>query len=295
MRKDFPCHFQDCNVVCSFKSNIFRHYKNFHQLEKDEIPLAIIRLKREKKPRKPCPTCGKGLTQLSNHKSKVKPLISAQPALKAVSVSLEKLSDKILAKFNSKIAPSIGRITRSTSKINYLEQSTSTSTGRITRSGQKQAPKAVESLDRRSKTESSSSSSSASSASAHESSDEDDDDGDDSDVSHDSIAKPKPPPKKVEQKKGVSLPPRTATWRSPSDIPQQIKDHIRKTYEHYQFSKIMDHQVRRQLAEGSFDHRIYEQLVINSVGRCGVDAINLIKLVYDDQRSRPIYKSPARK
>jgi len=32
----------------------------------------------------------------------------------------------------------------------------------------------------------------------------------------------------------------------------------------------------------------------NSVGRCVVDAINLIKLVYDSQRSQPIYKSPFR-
>jgi hypothetical protein len=242
-----------------------------------------MRLKREKKPRKPCPTCGKGLTQLSNHKCKVKPLIPAQTALKAV-VSLERLSDKTLEKFKIKPANpiSIGRITRSKALDKGLAIRSKSLTDTLNPK-QKQAPKAVESLDRRSKKESSSSSSSSS---------EDDDEADDSDISSDSIAKPKPPKKKVERKTGVSLPPRTATWRSPSDIPLAIANHIRKVYKDYQFSKIMDHQVRRQLVNGNFDRRIYEQLVINSVGRCGVDAINLIKLVYDQQRSRPRYTSP---
>jgi hypothetical protein len=49
-----------------------------------------------------------------------------------------------------------------------------------------------------------------------------------------------------------------------------------------------------RLADGSFDFLIYQQLVINSVGRDGVDAINLIKLVYDEQRARPRYMSPAK-
>jgi hypothetical protein len=122
---------------------------------------------------------------------------------------------------------------------------------------------------------------SSDSASADEDDDDDDDDVDDagSDISHDSIAKPKSPPKKVVKKLGKSLPPRTATWRSPSDIPTSIKEHIRKVYSKLQFSKIMDHQVRMRLADGSFDFCIYQKLVINSVGRDGVDAINLIKLV----------------
>ncbi len=227
LRKDFPCTI--CDVVCTFKSNIIRHYKEQHSLEKEEIPLSVIRIKREKKPRKPCPTCGKALTQLSNHKCKGENLIAPQP----------------------------------------MEESASSS---------------------------SESDVSSDSASADEDDNDDDDDVDDagSDISHDSIAKPKSPPKKVVKKLGKSLPPRTATWRSPSDIPTSIKEHIRKVYSKLQFSKIMDHQVRMRLADGSFDFRIYQNLVINSVGRDGVDAINLIKLVYDEQRARPRYMSPAK-
>jgi len=299
LRKDFPCTI--CDVVCTFKSNIIRHYKEQHSLEKEEIPLSVIRIKREKKPRKPCPTCGKALTQLSNHKCKGENLIAPQPALKAAVVSLERLSDTILAKYKSKQSTSNGRVTRSTSKnLGILVGSDpipSTSTGRFTRPAKK-ATKAVVSLDRLEESASSCSESdvSSDSASADEDDDDDDDDVDDagSDISHDSIAKPKSPPKKVVKKLGKSLPPRTATWRSPSDIPTSIKEHIRKVYSKLQFSKIMDHQVRMRLADGSFDFLIYQQLVINSVGRDGVDAINLIKLVYDEQRARPRYMSPAK-
>ena len=45
LAKDFPCHL--CNVVCSYKSNFYRHYKKYHHLERDEIPLARTHLKRE--------------------------------------------------------------------------------------------------------------------------------------------------------------------------------------------------------------------------------------------------------
>jgi ssDNA-binding Zn-finger/Zn-ribbon topoisomerase 1 len=301
LRKDFPC--TVCDVVCSFKSNIIRHYKEVHSLEKDEIPLSVMRIKREKKPRKPCPTCGKALTQLSNHKCKGENLIAPQPALPAAVVSLERLSDTTLAKYTSKQSTSTGRITRSTSKNLGLalrsDPIPSTSTGGFTRSA-KQATKAVVSLDRHSKKESSPSSSesdasSSSAASADEDDSDDDDDVDDagSDISHDSIAKPKSTPKKVGKKLGKSLPPRTATWRSPADIPPEIKEHIRAVYSKLQFSKIMDHQVRMRIDDGSFDRHLYEQLLINSVGRAVVDAVNLIKLVYDEQRSRPRYISPA--
>ncbi len=349
LRKDFPCTI--CDVVCTFKSNIIRHYKEQHSLEKEEIPLSVMRIKREKKPRKPCPTCGKGLTQLSNHKCKGENLIAPQPMeesassssesdvssdsasadeddndddddvddagadishdsiakpksppKKAAVVSLERLSDTILAKYKCKQqSTSIGRVTRSTSKnLGILVGSDpipSTSTGGFTRPAKK-ATKAVVSLDRLEESASSCSESdvSSDSASADEDDDDDDDDVDDagSDISHDSIAKPKSPPKKVVKKLGKSLPPRTATWRSPSDIPTSIKEHIRKVYSKLQFSKIMDHQVRMRLADGSFDFLIYQKLVINSVGRDIVDAINLIKLVYDEQRARPRYMSPAK-
>ena len=213
LRKDFPCTI--CDVVCTFKSNIIRHYKEQHSLEKEEIPLSVMRIKREKKPRKPCPTCGKALTQLSNHKCKGENLIAPQPALKAAVVSLERLSDTILAKYKCKQqSTSIGRITRSTSKnLGLLVGSDpipSTSTGRITRPA-KQATKAVVSLDRLEESASSCSESdvSSDSASADEDDNDDDDDVDDagSDISHDSIAKPKSPPKKVVKKLGKSLPP----------------------------------------------------------------------------------------
>ena len=289
LRKNFSC--TDCQVICTFKSNIIRHYREIHFKKRDEIPLSVLRIKAEKKPRKPCPTCGKGVTQLSNHKCKVKPLIPAQPDLQAAQkafVSLERLSDKAISNFQSKIqnSTSTGRITRSVS----LKTG---STVRCNPSTSKKAPKAVVSLGRRSKKDSSSSESSATASSSSDDDDDDDDDGD-SDISHDSIAKPKKPKKVVRKSEKPILPPRTATWRSPSDIPFKIREHIRKVYKDYVFSKIMDHQVRRRIADGSFKFQFYDQLIVNSPGRSGVDAINLIKLVYDEQRARPLYKSPAR-
>jgi len=54
----------------------------------------------------------------------------------------------------------------------------------------------------------------------------------------------------------------------------------------------MDHQVRSGL--DNLNQSMWVQLLANSTGRCVVDAINLIKLVYDSQRARPRYVSPAR-
>ena len=307
LRKKFTC--TNCNVICSFKSNIIRHYKEIHGLDKEEIPLSVMRIKREQKPLIPCPTCGKGVTQLSNHKCKVKvrkvkPQVSVQT--KPVTVSLKRLTEAQISKFQKSTLTSTGRITRSKtaatgSKIKIPIQLLPSPLVEIP----KQAPKAAESLDqptkkasKRSVWEDSSSSESSTSASENEASVEDEDeeeedsDSDQSQISNDSIAKPKKP--KIVQKPVAKLPPRLSTWRCPADIPNVIKEHIRKVYSKFTFSSLLDHQVRMRLADGTFNFRIYEVLVNNSVGRCGVDAINLIKLVYNEQRARPIYQSPVR-
>jgi hypothetical protein len=123
-----------------------------------------------------------------------------------------------------------------------------------------------------------------------------DEESDDSNTSRDSILKPKKTVKGKGQQgkkgKALPLPPRKATWRSASDLPHAIRENIRSTYSHFQFSKIMDHQVRSCL--GNLNQSYWVKLLANSVGRCTVDAINLIKLVYDGERKRPTYASPAR-
>ena len=63
-------------------------------------------------------------------------------------------------------------------------------------------------------------------------------------------------------------------------------------YGHYQFSKLQDHQVRDCI--GDLKPSNWVLLLANSVGRCVVDAYNLIKLTYDESRARPIYTSPVR-
>jgi hypothetical protein len=133
-----------------------------------------------------------------------------------------------------------------------------------------------------------------------------DDDSDASISSRDSIAKPKKGKKKVVKRKvgkgglarkgkggkALKIPPRTATWHSASDVPVNIQEHIRFVYSSFQFSKLMDHQVRRLL--GNFSHSLYTKLIANSPGRCAVDAINLIKLVYNEQRGKKRHISPKR-
>jgi hypothetical protein len=74
-------------------------------------------IKREHKPLIPCPTCGKGVTQLSNNKCKVKvrkvkPRVSVKKT-KPVTVSLKRLTEAQISKFQKSTLTSTGRITRS--------------------------------------------------------------------------------------------------------------------------------------------------------------------------------------
>jgi len=293
LRKNFSC--TNCTVVCSFKSNIIRHYKEIHGLDKEEIPLSVMRIRREQKPLIPCPTCGKRITQLSNHKCKnkpvkrkIKPQISAQT--KPVTVSLERLTAKQIAKFQKteQIANSNSRITRSKAAA----------TGSKIKIPIKLLPSPLNSKTVVSESESESESESSATVSENETSVEEEDT--DSDIS---IAKPKKAHKAVRsldrpskirkfvQKSGVKLPPRQATWRSPADIPVPIKEHIRKVFSDLTYSNLQDLIVRMRLGDGSFNFQLFQILINNSVGRCGVDAINLIKLVYDEQRACPIHNS----
>jgi hypothetical protein len=123
-----------------------------------------------------------------------------------------------------------------------------------------------------------------------------DEESDASNASRDSILNPKKAKKGKgrpgKKGKALPLPPRTATWRSASDIPPAIQRDIIKTYAHFQFSKIMNHQVYPLI--GNLKPSNWILLLANSVGRCVVDAQNLIKLVYDGSRARPIHTSPVR-
>jgi hypothetical protein len=357
--KDFPCHL--CDIICSYKSNLFRHYKKAHLIDREEIPLASVRIKRESRPLRPCPVCTKPVTQLCRHDCPGPKPGPSQPskAPKAVA-SLERptRAPKAVASLERP-----KRVTRSTAKaVDLDDEASATSDSETTRAPKavasverpSRAPKAVASLERPSRApeavaslerpkrvtrstakavdlddEASATSDSETSVSSykpsrsptpirnkkskpcpkskkippnrtpsHSSTNSDEESDADSDASRDSLVNPRKAVKgkglsrKGKRGKALPLPPRKGTWRTASDVPDDICKAIKAAYAHVQFSSLQDHQVRRWLDKIKKIHWI--DLMANSVGRCVVDAINLIKLVYDSQRSRPIHKSPFR-
>ena len=322
--KDFPCHL--CAVICSYKSNLFRHYKKAHQLEREEVPLSKIKIKRETRPLVPCPNCSKPVTQLCRHACPVRPGPSqprkapkavgplGRPS-KALKAKSDSESDDSSSKTQKRKAPKAvesldrpGRITRSATLANPA--TTSTSTGRVTRSAKildddnlssagsdsetsvssyipSRSPSPVKIKSKSKKPRKSTPSNSSTSS---------DEESDASTASRDSLLNPKKAKKGKgragKKGKALPLPPRKATWRSASDLPPAIRNDILATYGHYQFSKLQDHQVRDCI--GDLKPSNWVLLLANSVGRCVVDAYNLIKLTYDESRARPIYTSPVR-
>ena len=325
--KDFPCHL--CAVICSYKSNLFRHYKKAHQLEREEVPLSKIKIKRETRPLVPCPNCSKPVTQLCRHACPARPGPSqprkapkavgplGRPS-KALKANSDSESDESTSKTQKRKAPKAvesldrpGRITRSATLANPA----STSTGRITRSAKlldddnlssagsdsetsvssyipsrSPSPVKIKSKSKAKKTRKTTPSNSSTS------SDEESDASNASNASRDSILNPKKAKKGKgragKKGKALPLPPRTATWRSASDLPPAIVKDILAAYSPYQFSKLMDHQIPKYI--GNLKPSNWVLLLANSVGRCVVDAYNLIKLVYDGSRARPLYASPVR-
>ena len=295
VRRDFPCTL--CEKVCFYKSHIIKHFLRDHGIAKANLPPEIARMKREDRPRFPCIYCKKVITQAIRHKcySNPPPAPAPPPAppqplqLKRVVVSLERLSLSIeeIQKHLNPPQPSTssGPITRLASRKNPQP---STSSGPITRLASRlggltplvNPPRYLLPSDHPlSDSDSDSSATSATSIS-----------------SSDSIAKPKQ--KQIRKKKvaggkaGKLIPPRTGTWRSTSDIPINITRHILAVYKSFQFSKILDHQVRMRVIDGKFNQAYYKLLIANSAGRCSVDAVNLIKLVFNESRARPVYTSP---
>ena len=95
--------------------------------------------------------------------------------------------------------------------------------------------------------------------------------------------------------KSANVPKRVATWHTAEDVPHDIKEHIVDVYKAYTFSRLLDHQVRSKVNDGSFDPLVFRQLVQNSGDRSTSDASNLIRLVYNQSRARPVYRSPSRR
>lgn len=313
--KEFSCHL--CDTICSYKSNMYRHYKKIHKLEKEEVPLAKVKVKRESRPLIPCPVCTKPITQLCRHAcpgqskpgpSQPKKAVSADRARKISYIDSDydtnsnsntsTNSDSNSKKQANKAVRSLDRpkrITRSLKAINLEDESSASSGSETSVSSYcpsrspSPKPKKAKPCPKSKKPRNDPSNSSTISD------EESDLESDDSNASRDSILNPRKGGKgKGQSRKGkgkaLPLPPRKATWRSASDIPDAIKENIMETYGHYQFSSILDHQVRRCLE--NLNQAYWVQLLANSVGRCSVDAINLIKLVYDSKRSRPRYVSP---
>ena len=293
--KDFPCHL--CDIICSYKSNLFRHYKKAHLIDREEIPLASVRIKRESRPLRPCPVCTKPVTQLCRHDCPGPKPGPSQPskAPKAVA-SLERPSRAPEA-VASLERPK--RVTRSTAKaVDLDDEASATSDSETSVSSYKPSRSPTPIRNKKSKPCPKSKKIPPNRTPSHSSTNSDEESDADSDASRDSLVNPRKAVKgkglsrKGKRGKALPLPPRKGTWRTASDVPDDICKAIKAAYAHVQFSSLQDHQVRRWLDKIKKIHWI--DLMANSVGRCVVDAINLIKLVYDSQRGRPIYKSPFR-
>jgi len=293
--KDFPCHL--CDIICSYKSNLFRHYKKAHLIDREEIPLASVRIKRESRPLRPCPVCTKPVTQLCRHDCPGPKPGPSQPskAPKAVA-SLERptRAPKAVASLERP-----KRVTRSTAKaVDLDDEASATSDSETSVSSYKPSRSPTPIRNKKSKPGPKSKKIPPNRTPSHSSTNSDEESDADSDASRDSLVNPRKAVKgkglsrKGKRGKALPLPPRKGTWRTASDVPDDICKAIKAAYAHVQFSSLQDHQVRRWLDKIKKIHWI--DLMANSVGRCVVDAINLIKLVYDSQRARPIHKSPFR-
>ncbi len=284
--KDFPCHL--CDIICSYKSNLFRHYKKAHLIDREEIPLASVRIKRESRPLRPCPVCTKPVTQLCRHDCPGPKPGPSQPskAPKAVA-SLERptRAPKAVASLERP-----KRVTRSTAKaVDLDDEASATSDDETSVSSYKPSRSPTPIRNKKSKPGPKSKKIPPNRTPSHSSTNSDEESDADSDASRDSLVNPRKAVKgkglsrKGKRGKALPLPPRKGTWRTASDVPDDICKAIKAAYAHVQFSSLQDHQVRRWLDKIKKIHWI--DLMANSVGR-----FTTTQFTIQDQKKGIIFK-----